>query len=60
MKPLIFAVVAASVAGFSAGAYACGAAHTASAESNSIVVAQQQTPSTPATPSSQSQSSQKN
>lgn len=53
MKHLIFAVVAASTVGFSAGAYAnCGASHTAATES-SIVVAQQQVP--PATQSSQQQ-----
>jgi hypothetical protein len=53
MKHLIFAVVAASTLGLSAGAYACGgAAHSASAES-SIVVAQQQVP--PATQGSEQQ-----
>jgi hypothetical protein len=55
MKHLIYAVVAASALGFSAGAFAsCGADHTAAAAS-SIVVAQQQVPGTPATQGAVSQ-----
>ena len=55
MKHLIYAVVAVSALGFSAGAYAhCGADHTAAAAS-SIVVAQQQVPATPATQSTEKQ-----
>jgi hypothetical protein len=46
MKHLIYGVVAASALGFSAGAFACGAQHTASA-SRAIVVAQQQVQGTP-------------
>jgi hypothetical protein len=51
MKHLIYALVAASTLGLSAGAYACGE-HTAAAAS-SIVVAQQQVP--PATQGADSQ-----
>jgi hypothetical protein len=55
MKHLIYAVVAASAVGFSAGAFAsCGADHTAAAD-HSIVVAQQQVPGTPATQSTEKQ-----
>jgi hypothetical protein len=57
MKCLIYAVVAVSAVGFSAGAYAnCGAQHTAAAD-HSIVVAQKQVQGTPATQSTEKQGS---
>jgi hypothetical protein len=57
MKHLIYAVVAVSAVGISAGAYAhCGAQHTAAAD-HSIVVAQQQGQGTPATQSTEKQGS---
>jgi hypothetical protein len=55
VKHLIYAVVAVSAVGFSAGAYAnCGAQHTAAAD-HSIVVAQKQVQGTPTTQSTEKQ-----
>ena len=58
MKHLIYAVVAVSAVGFSAGAYAsCGAQHTAAADHSIVVAQQQHVQSTPATQSTEKQGS---